>query len=84
MWREALASNTIGGRVAEETRQRAAAEEVRKVRGIWQKIGYVPEEARRSLAARFERACERLLPKSERPEAGPARAPARAARRSRG
>jgi len=84
MWREALASNTIGGRVAEETRQRAAAEEVRKVRGIWQKIGYVPEESRRSLAARFERACERLLPKSERPEAGPARAPARTTRRSRG
>ena len=62
MWREALASNTIGGKVAEEARQRAGAEEVRKARDAWKRIGYAHEDDRRTLGARFEQACRRLAP----------------------
>ena len=74
MWREALASNTIGGRVAEETRQRAAVEEVRKARAAWLKIGYVSLEPRLALSERFERACRRLQPKSDAEKEAPAAA----------
>jgi hypothetical protein len=83
MWREALASNTIGGRVAEETRQRAAAEEVRKAQAAWQKIGYVPEDERRALTDRFERACGRLMPKADRDAPARSRTPAAGGRRFR-
>jgi hypothetical protein len=60
MWREALASNTIGGRAVDEGRWRAAAEDVAKAQAAWQRIGYVPDEIRRPLAERFERACRRV------------------------
>lgn len=61
MWREALASNTMGGRVAEEARYKAASDEVRKAQAAWQRLGYVPETARRALTERFERACRPIL-----------------------
>jgi hypothetical protein len=61
MWREALASNTMGGRVAEETRWKAATEEVRKAQAAWQRLGYVSDPARRALESRFEKACRRIL-----------------------
>jgi len=73
MWREALAANTMGGRVAEEARLRAAAEEVKKAQAAWQRLGYVPEAARRALADRFERACRPILqhaPATPRQESG--------------
>ena len=81
MWREALASNTIGGKVAEEAKNRAAAEEVRKVQAAWQTIGYVPEGFRRELCERFERVCRRLQPKVDRDTRIPSRAPAAGGRR---
>ncbi len=65
LWREALASNTIGGKVAEEAKMRAAAEEAQKARAAWQKIGYVPEQPRRALGERFERALRRVAPAPE-------------------
>jgi hypothetical protein len=74
MWREALATNTMGGRVADESRARAAAEEARKAQAAWQRLGYVPEEARRELQERFDRACRAIFaargaePRDERPE----------------
>jgi len=71
MWREALASNTMGGRVAEESRSKAAADEVRKAQAAWQRLGYVPEPARRELQARFDRACRKIL--DRRTAAVPAR-----------
>jgi len=73
LWREALASNTIGGKVAEETKLRAATEEVQKARAAWQRIGYVPAEPRRALTERFERACRRMAPVAERAPSAPAR-----------
>jgi len=66
LWREALATNTIGGRQAEEARWRVAAEEVRRARAAWQKIGYVPAAARTTLNARFEKACARILEEHDR------------------
>jgi hypothetical protein len=60
MLKEALAANTIGGKVDEDSRWRAAAEEVRQAQSSWSRIGHVPEETRRSLADRFQRACRRI------------------------
>ena len=57
MWREALASNTMGGRIADESKARAAAEEARKAQAAWQRLGYLPEPERRALQADFDKAC---------------------------
>ncbi len=75
MLKEALAANTIGGKVDEESRWRAAQEEVRQAQASWTRIGPVAEPIRRELAARFERACRRI---TDRPDgsgrsAGPVR-----------
>jgi hypothetical protein len=77
MLKEALAANTIGGKVDEESRLRAAAEEVRQAQASWSRIGPVPDETRRALADRFQRAIRRigdLAGQVGRP-GGPARAP---------
>ncbi len=60
MLKEALAANTIGGKVDEESRWRAAQEELRQAQASWSRIGPVAEEARRALTDRFERACRRV------------------------
>jgi hypothetical protein len=61
MLREALASNTIGGRAGEETKWRAMAEDVRGAQAAWTRLGPVPGEAGRQLADRFHRACSRFF-----------------------
>lgn len=58
--KEALASNTIGGKVDEDSRWRAAAEDVRQAQAVWSRIGPVADEVRRPLASRFERACRQI------------------------
>jgi hypothetical protein len=60
MLKEALASNTIGGKVDDGSRLRAAAEDVRQAQAAWSRIGPVPDEARRPLAERFQRACRKI------------------------
>jgi hypothetical protein len=60
MLKEALAANTIGGRVDEDSRTRAAAEELRQAQASWSRIGPVPEEAKRALADRFQKASRRI------------------------
>jgi hypothetical protein len=60
MLKEALAANTIGGKVDEESRWRAAAEEVRQAQASWSRVGHVPEDTRRALTDRFQRACRRI------------------------
>jgi len=60
-WREALATNTMGGRVAEDGKLKAAAEEVKRAQAAWQRLGYVPEPHRNGLERRFESACRRIL-----------------------
>lgn len=64
MLKEALASNTIGGKVEDETRFRAANEEVHQAQAAWSRIGFVPEEQRRVLADRFQRAIRRISDKA--------------------
>ena len=56
MLKEALAANTIGGKVDVESRRRAAQEEARQAQASWSRIGHVADEERRALADRFQRA----------------------------
>jgi Domain of Unknown Function (DUF349) len=60
MLKEALAANTIGGRVDEDSRARAAAEELRQAQSSWSRIGPVPEDVKRALADRFQKASRRI------------------------
>lgn len=61
MLREALASNTIGGRAGEESKWRAMSEDVRQAQAAWSRLGPVPGEAGRQLAERFHKACSRFF-----------------------
>ena len=67
MLKEALAANTIGGKADEESRLRAAAEEVRQAQASFSRIGLVPEEARRALGDRLQRAIRRISERASRP-----------------
>ncbi|HOC18152.1 MAG TPA: DUF349 domain-containing protein [Vicinamibacterales bacterium] len=58
--REALATNTIAGRPDEAARAKAVSEQVRQAQAAWRRIGPVPEAAGRALAARFQRAVQRV------------------------
>ena len=60
MLKEALASNTIGGKVDDGSRLRAAVEDMRQAQAAWSRLGPVPDEARRAMADRFQRACRRI------------------------
>jgi hypothetical protein len=60
-WREALAANTIGGRVDDDARFRHAAEEVKKAQAAWRRVGPVPAAVAQELTERFQRACHRVL-----------------------
>jgi hypothetical protein len=64
MLKEALASNTIGGKVDDDSRFRAAAEEARQAQATWSRIGFVPDEMRRALLDRFQRALRRINEKA--------------------
>jgi hypothetical protein len=66
MLREALASNTIGGRAGEESKWRAMAEDVRSAQASWSRLGPVPGDAGRQLADRFHRACSRFFEQMRR------------------
>jgi hypothetical protein len=59
--REALAANTIGGRVDDEARWRAAEQEMRQLQSAWTHVGFVPEPAFRDLTLRFQRASQRFF-----------------------
>jgi hypothetical protein len=71
MLKEALAANTIGGKPDDDSRLRAAQDELRQVQAQLSRIGMVPEEARRQLADRFQRAArkisDRTAPRREQP-----------------
>src|SRR5205814_8829892 len=59
--REALAANTIGGRVDDETRWKSAEYEARAAQDAWRQVGFVPESIAAPLTARFQRASQRLF-----------------------
>ena len=60
MLKEALAANTIGGKADEDSRMRAAAEEVRQAQQNFSRIGVMPDHERRALTDRFQRAIKRI------------------------
>jgi hypothetical protein len=60
MLMEALAANTIGGKADDDSRFRAASDEVRQAQATLSRIGPVPDQARRALADRFQRATRRI------------------------
>jgi DNA polymerase III psi subunit len=60
MLKEALAANTIGGKTDDDSRFRAAADDVRQAQASLSRIGPVPDQVRRSLADRFQRATRRI------------------------
>ena len=70
MLKEALAANTIGGKVDEDARLRAAVEDVRQAQANWSRIGFVPEEAKRSLSDRFTRAIRAVSERAGQAGAG--------------
>src|SRR5688572_11189655 len=62
-WRERLASNTMtGGKSSDndESRWRAAEQEVRSAQAQWARLGPVPAEVAGPLNERFQRACRRF------------------------
>ena len=61
MLKESLAANTIGGKVDPEARKRSAVDDVRQAQASWSRLGFVPEEARRELTDRFQRAVKQIL-----------------------
>ena len=67
MLKEALAANTIGGKVDDDSRWRAAQEDVRQAQVNWTRLGPVAEDARRAFADRFQRACRRITERANAP-----------------
>ncbi len=62
-WRDRLASNTIAGgkSESEESRWRAAEQEVKSVQAQWTRLGPVPSAVAGPLNERFQRACRRFF-----------------------
>jgi Domain of Unknown Function (DUF349) len=60
MLKEALAANTIGGKVDLESRRRALHEDVRQAQASWSRVGPVADDVRSALADRFQRAIKRI------------------------
>ena len=60
MLKQALAANTIGGKTDDDSRFRAAGDDVRQAQAALSRIGPVPEPVRRALADRFQRATRRI------------------------
>ena len=59
--REALASNTIGGSAAAESKWRGMAEEVREAQSSFSRLVPVPGETGKELSERFHKACNRFF-----------------------
>ncbi|MEQ1727784.1 MAG: DUF349 domain-containing protein, partial [Vicinamibacterales bacterium] len=67
MLKEALAANTIGGKADDDSRLRAAQEELRQAQAQLSRLGLVPDEARRQLNDRFQRAARKISDRAKRP-----------------
>lgn len=68
-WRERLAANTILGSRSgptDESRWRAAEQEVRTAQAQWMRLGPVPPEVAGPLNERFQRACRRFYDQRRR------------------
>jgi uncharacterized protein DUF349 len=65
MLKDALAANTIGGKADNDARLRAAAEDVRQAQSSWSRLGSVPEDVRRQLSDRFQRAVRSISERAQ-------------------
>jgi hypothetical protein len=67
-WRDRLAANTMGGRSVEndESRWRAAEQEVRNAQSQWAKLGPVPADVAGPLNERFQRALRKFYDQRRR------------------
>jgi hypothetical protein len=74
MLKEALAANTIGGKAEDDSRLRAAQEEVRQAQAAFSRIGLVPDDVRRQLSDRFQRAVRKVTERTTPPRQQPSRA----------
>ena len=61
MLKDALAANTIGGRVDEDAKKRAAIAAVKEAQAAWRRLGPVPGPDGHALAGRFFRASKRFF-----------------------
>ena len=70
-WRDALANNLMGVRVNEVAKRRATVDEVKRLQIERRHLGRLLGKEEQRLAARFQRACDRLVeqvqPRPERP-----------------
>jgi hypothetical protein len=73
MLKEALAANTIGGKAEDDSRLRAAQEELRQAQVAFTRIGLVPDDARRQLGDRFQRAVRKIAERTNPSRPQPAR-----------
>ncbi len=58
--RQALASNAMGGRTADESKQRSASDALRDCQASWQRLPPLSSPEARALETRFRDACRRL------------------------
>ena len=67
MLKEALAANTIGGKADDDSRLRAAQDELRQAQSAFTRIGVVPDDARKALTDRFQRAVRKVSDRTRKP-----------------
>ena len=72
--REALASNTMGGRADAEAKRREDADTVRRLQAERRALGAIPGEAGRRLSERFRAACDRYFKLNPTPPSGASKA----------
>jgi hypothetical protein len=71
--KEALATNTMGGRAEAEARRRAEADEVKAAQAAWKRLPPMPGESGKALDHRFRSACDRFFRERPQPSASRAR-----------
>lgn len=73
--KEALAANTIGGRVNDESRWRTAADAVKEAQAAAKRIGPLSTDAGAALMKRFRQACDRFFDQRRKHQTPEGRAP---------
>ncbi|HUG55194.1 MAG TPA: DUF349 domain-containing protein [Vicinamibacteria bacterium] len=65
--KEALATNTMGGRGEVEARRRAEADEVKAAQAAWRRLPALPGDAGQEMEQRFRVACDRFFRERQPP-----------------
>ena len=72
-WRETLAANTMGAKVAPAAERRASVEEARRVQLEWKRLPPPYGEEGKRMTKRLTQACERFFAQSKRRPTKPSR-----------